>query len=84
MNPCVDYCYLRYGKQYSHDCDSKCEYAKVVLENKTLKKAIVHAQWLCNKENEYTSIASCSNCKKIGNIKYKFCPNCGAKMDIKN
>ncbi len=38
MDPCYDFCYLRYNKQYSQDCDSTCEYAKVVLENKALKE----------------------------------------------
>ncbi len=61
MNPCIDHCYLRYGKQYSHDCNSKCEYAKAILENKALKETIaiatIHAQheveelWHDAKEN---------------------------------
>lgn len=37
FNPCRDHCYFRYGKQYTPECDSTCEYAKVVKENKELK-----------------------------------------------
>ena len=32
--PCRDHCYLRYGKQYTEECDTNCDYAKVCLENK--------------------------------------------------
>lgn len=34
MNPCVDHCYLRFGKQYTPDCDDKCAYAKAEKELK--------------------------------------------------
>lgn len=38
MNPCKDFCYIRFGgKQYTRECDEYCDYAKVVLENKKLK-----------------------------------------------
>ena len=32
FNPCVEHCYPRYGKQYSSECDGKCEYARTVKE----------------------------------------------------
>lgn len=41
LNPCMDLCYIRYGKQYSEKCDDKCEYAHAV---KQMKDAI---QRLC-------------------------------------
>lgn len=31
--PCKDHCYLRYGKQYSKECDTNCDYAKAVKES---------------------------------------------------
>lgn len=34
MNPCVELCYLRYGKEYSPECNEKCDYAKAVDELK--------------------------------------------------
>ena len=37
MNPCVDLCYLRYGKEYSEECDETCDYAKAVKELKELR-----------------------------------------------
>lgn len=37
MNPCIDYCYLRLHQQYD---PIRCEYAKVIKENKELKQKI--------------------------------------------
>lgn len=28
MNPCVDYCFQRFGRQYTPECDNYCAYAK--------------------------------------------------------
>ena len=36
MDPCIDYCFNRFGKGYTKDCDNNCEYAKVIAENKEL------------------------------------------------
>lgn len=38
FNPCFEHCYVKYGKQYSEKCDSKCEYAKLAKELEELKK----------------------------------------------
>lgn len=40
INPCYDFCYLRYKKEYTPDCDNKCDYAKAVKENKELQRQI--------------------------------------------
>lgn len=40
MNPCIDYCYVRFGKQYESKCDTECDYAKIAQENKQLKEEI--------------------------------------------
>ena len=41
FNPCSDYCYIRFGKQYDPEkCDSYCEFAKVCVENRELKKKL--------------------------------------------
>lgn len=37
--PCYEHCYIRFGKQYSKECDSSCDYARVILENKKLKSS---------------------------------------------
>ena len=37
MDPCIDYCFNRFGKEYTKDCDNNCEYAKVIAENKKLQ-----------------------------------------------
>lgn len=36
FNPCIDHCYLRYGKQYSEECKENCAYAKAVNDIKTV------------------------------------------------
>lgn len=89
MNPCVEHCWMRFGKQYSHECDKECDFAKVVVENKELKQTMVqsmkHGHWIHTEGNLYC----CSVCS--GYPSYipaqcrtsKFCPNCGAKMDMK-
>lgn len=33
FNPCHDHCYIRYGKQYTEECDINCDYAKLAKEN---------------------------------------------------
>ena len=39
FEPCFEHCYLRFGKQYTPDCDDKCEYAKTVKErNKAIEE----------------------------------------------
>lgn len=38
MNPCIDYCFLRFGKEYTNECDDCCEYAKSVAESKRLRE----------------------------------------------
>lgn len=40
LNPCYEYCYLRFDKQYTEDCDDRCEFAKVVKEKKKLEKEL--------------------------------------------
>lgn len=40
INPCKDYCYIRFGKQYTKECDTQCEFAKVCVENRELKKRL--------------------------------------------
>lgn len=39
---------------------------------------VVHGQWECGEENTYW--CSICDCAVLGNG-YKYCPNCGAKMD---
>lgn len=45
FEPCYEHCYLRYGKQYTAECDDECNYAKAVKENKELiENAIIFPQ----------------------------------------
>lgn len=37
MMPCIDYCYIRFGKRYTESCDANCEFARVIKENKMLR-----------------------------------------------
>ena len=38
--PCFESCYLKYGKQYSEECNDSCDYAKAVLEKNELEKVL--------------------------------------------
>lgn len=40
FNPCIDYCYTKYGTKYSSACEQNCEYAKLKKENKELKEQL--------------------------------------------
>lgn len=40
MVPCVEHCFIRLGKIYDSSCDSQCDYAKKVNENKQLVSEI--------------------------------------------
>ena len=40
MNPCVNYCYLRFGKQYRPECDEICDYAKAAKKAKQLENEL--------------------------------------------
>lgn len=40
FNPCFEHCYNRYGKQYSSECDEKCEFAKMVKEKKIIEEEL--------------------------------------------
>lgn len=46
---------------------------------------VVHGHWFWKPTNEWTSILTCSVCgSQEGTCEsYKYCPNCGAKMDLK-
>ncbi len=41
FNPCIDYCYIRFGRQFSHDeCYGKCEFADACREKDYYEKII--------------------------------------------
>lgn len=42
MDPCIDYCFNHFGKEYTKDCDNNCEYAKAIAENKKLQANLAH------------------------------------------
>ena len=45
-------------------------------------KPVIHAKWIKGK-HEDTDYSICSNCKSLHNrwVSYRYCPDCGAKMD---
>ena len=63
FNPCYEHCFLKYGRQYSKDCDNKCEYAKVIVENKALNKVRgypVHN--IYDVASKFCMLSECENC----------------------
>lgn len=74
MNPCVELCWQRYGKQYSPECDTKCDYAKAVAENKALKN--INAESV-----DIVPVVRCKDCR------YRFtslCPTHSVEYDMEN
>lgn len=45
-------------------------------------KEVVHGKWLINCDGYYPYCSVCTEEPKGGNMT-KYCPNCGAKMDLK-
>ena len=63
INPCIDLCYTRYGKQYSPDCDDKCEYAKIAKEKKLLEKEMDRPiKTLGELASQFCCVTECKNC----------------------
>ena len=63
FNPCYEYCFLKYEKQYSRDCDDKCDYGKAIAENKLLKEVRdypIHT--LYEMASRFCVLAGCENC----------------------
>ena len=50
FEPCYEHCYLRFGKQYTPDCDDKCAYAKAIKER---DKAVEFIKYLDNNYSSY-------------------------------
>lgn len=63
VNPCIDYCFNRFGKFYSSDCDSKCEFAKVIKEKKLLEKEMDRRiSTLSELATQFCCLTECKNC----------------------
>ena len=87
MNPCIDYCFYRFGKEYSKDCNNYCEYAKIMAENEKLRAELeqVKGEWRGQKEanmdkplKDWTLGEVKEYCKKKGDI----CGDCPFKYDV--
>ena len=66
--PCRDYCYERFGKQYSpEECDATCDYAKVCLEN-IVYKAKEEKQKETLEEIRNFFVEANSRCPKHGKV----------------
>ena len=48
---------------------------------------VIHAKWIHKRvpigNGEYIRFFQCSNCDELSNSGSNYCPNCGAKMDLK-
>jgi murein L,D-transpeptidase YafK len=66
INPCYDYCYIRFGNQYTEDCDNKCEFAKVVKEKKLIEKELDRPiKTLSELATQFCCITECKNCPVV-------------------
>lgn len=60
---------VSYSREDAADCIRYMDAADVA--------PVVHGRWKRYGRN----LGECSNCGEIVNIRYNYCPNCGAKMD---
>lgn len=66
FNPCVEHCYNRYGKQYSPDCDDKCEYAQTLKEKKLLEEEMDRPiKTLKELASQFCCLTECKNCPVV-------------------
>ena len=54
FNPCYEHCYLRYGKEYTEECDNTCQYAYLAKKAKSMAEDIhtLLGNWFCALEDE--------------------------------
>ena len=60
---------------YRRICDVEIEIGKMDAEDVA---TVVHGWWKRYGRN----LGECSNCGEIVNIRYNYCPNCGARVDL--
>ncbi len=48
--PCVEHCFVKFGKHYTPKCDNTCEYAKAVKER---NKAVEFIKYLDRNYSSY-------------------------------
>lgn len=68
MNPCIDYCFNHFNKEYTKDCDNNCEYAKVIVKNKKLQADL--ARMTAERDAAITDLKKWSICATCKN----YCP----------
>ena len=40
INPCRDYCYVNFGKEYSAECNDTCAYAQEAVRRQELEETL--------------------------------------------
>lgn len=66
FNPCIEYCYLRFGKQYTTDCDKQCEFAKIVKEKKLIEEDLDRPiKTLSELTTQFCCVTECKNCPVV-------------------
>lgn len=76
-NSAVEYCRNRWGMNSMTEKFLNAQPTVDAVE-------VVHGRWEWRHTNEYTEILTCSVCSKTegADERHKYCPNCGAKMDL--
>ena len=57
----------------------RCEINEVLNSMPSVQPEQKTGQWISNR---HTDTVLCSECKKCYGDEFKFCPNCGAKMEV--
>lgn len=75
---------------HNHCCSELVVFDYDIDEAPTIDAVpVVHGQWLRENIRPKSYLRACSMCKKTAyfcgeGCSYKYCPNCGAKMDAKD
>ena len=66
--------------------DEDVEHYKTIIEALKMAAEVKHGEWVWTEEGEedYEQFWKCSKCGERAYYMMRFCPNCGAKMNVKD
>lgn len=77
------YCEENCGNRKCVDAFDRCIFISHVLEQPVADvKKVVHAKWIKMYGN-LSMFFKCSKCRACNEFETRYCPDCGAKMDLK-
>ena len=63
FNPCYEHCFIKYGKQYTSECDTKCDYAVLAKEKRIFCEQLDRRiESLYDIAIQICTVTECKNC----------------------